>query len=91
MVYIDIWKENVIFKKIQVFLILKNISYNAFKIFLGIFHSLISNYYNIYINTLKVTLCTNNFMELKNYGIIYFLKNLKKLCDEKIEDFIFKI
>jgi dolichol kinase len=25
-------------------------------------------------------------MELKNYGVLYFLKNLKKLCDEKFED-----
>ncbi len=25
-------------------------------------------------------------MELKNYGVLYFLKNLKKLCDENFED-----
>jgi hypothetical protein len=44
MVYIKKLLKNVIFKKIQihlqVFLLLKNTSYNAFKVFLDIFHSL---------------------------------------------------
>jgi hypothetical protein len=44
MVYIKNLSKNVIVKKIQIhlqmFLLFKNIGYNDFKMFLGIFHSL---------------------------------------------------
>jgi hypothetical protein len=67
MVYINFFKKNLIVKNIKVHLkvlvLLKNTSYNVFKMFLGIFHSLDQfQTFRVYIyQYIEITLCENNY------------------------------